>query len=134
MANWTTQDFKKIAFYEYQLSLGSVHPEDRPYIDTKHEVKFVKRKLLPLLVFILTAAASGQEPRPTTLKDLNFDFMLRGYFYAGSRIADKNALGGFGPSENFPRPSKRVLTCPPTAFHSSPYQTMKPSSPGNSGE
>jgi hypothetical protein len=29
--------------------------------------------------------------------------MMRGYFCAGSRIVDKQALGGFGTSENFPK-------------------------------
>ena len=30
-------------------------------------------------------------------------FLTRAYCYGGSAIPDKNALGGFGPSDNFPR-------------------------------
>ena len=39
-----------------------------------------------------------------SVKDLNVDFMMRGYFCAGSKIEDKQAFGGFGRSENFPKP------------------------------
>ena len=37
------------------------------------------------------------------LRELNVNYMLRGYCYAGSRIVDKNAAGGFGTSKNFPK-------------------------------
>lgn len=56
--------------------------------------------MLPLLLVLFTVVASGQQQPENTLKDLNVDFMLRGYFYAGSRIEDKKALGGFGSSDN----------------------------------
>jgi|SRR5690606_37601337 len=55
------------------------------------------------LVFVLSnlwTVAPAQKPE---LRDLNVDFMLRGYFYAGSRIKDEKALGGFGTSKNFPK-------------------------------
>ena len=34
------------------------------------------------------------------LKNIDIQFMLRGYFYASSSIVDKDAPGGFGGSEN----------------------------------
>jgi hypothetical protein len=52
--------------------------------------------------FSLVAAAS----EPATAKDLpalTAAYMLRGYFYAGSHIRDRDALGGFGSSDNYPR-------------------------------
>ncbi|HJS52750.1 MAG TPA: hypothetical protein VJ781_12685 [Pyrinomonadaceae bacterium] len=61
---------------------------------------------LPLLFVIALSFAGliyGQKQSPQKLKEANVDFMLRGYFYAGSRIQDKNALGGFGSSENYPK-------------------------------
>lgn len=65
----------------------------------------MKNIMLILLSLALPALALGQEPpaSPKPLEDLNIEFMLRGYFYAGSTIKDKNALGGFGKSENLPK-------------------------------
>lgn len=63
------------------------------------------KKLLFVLLFVslnIFALGQGNSSRKS-LEDLNIDFMLRGYFYAGSKIEDKNALGGFGSSENFPK-------------------------------
>ncbi len=34
---------------------------------------------------------------------VNVNFMLRGYCYAGSKIKDDQALGGFGESDNMPK-------------------------------
>ncbi|GEM_PF-4722101 len=42
--------------------------------------------------------------RITGLTDVTVRFMVRGYCLAGTRKADDGALGGFGPSENYPRP------------------------------
>ena len=36
----------------------------------------------------------------SNLKNVDIQFMLRGYFYASSSIVDKDAPGGFGGSEN----------------------------------
>ena len=72
----------------------------------------MKKTLFALLFVSLACAASGQEKRShETLRDLSVDFMMGGYFYAGSKIEDKDALGGFGTSDNFPKaidPSMRV--------------------------
>lgn len=73
----------------------------------------MKKILFALLLFSLSSFAFGQEkPSRKSLENLNIDFMLRGYFYAGSRIEDKNALGGFGPSENFPKAINSKLNLP----------------------
>jgi hypothetical protein len=63
------------------------------------------KKLLFVLVFVsLGIGAGGQENQsPGSLADLNVNFMMRGYFYAGSIIKDQQALGGFGTSRNFPK-------------------------------
>jgi hypothetical protein len=63
------------------------------------------RKILFALLFVsLSISALGQESRsPRPLEDLNVDFMMRGYFYAGSKIKDEAAFGGFGTSDNFPK-------------------------------
>jgi len=66
--------------------------------------------LLP--IFLLLPAAVFAQKQAAQLKDLNVNFMLRGYFYAGSRIVDKNALGGFGPSENFPKSVDTIMNFP----------------------
>ena len=62
-------------------------------------------KILFVLLFVtFNTFAFGQDNSLSKpLEDLNIDFMLRGYFYAGSRIEDKKALGGFGKSQNFPK-------------------------------
>lgn len=58
--------------------------------------------LFTLLFVLLNTFAFGQQAiKP--LEDLNVNFMLRGYFYAGSKIEDKNAFGGFGRSDNYPK-------------------------------
>jgi hypothetical protein len=64
------------------------------------------KKLLFTLFVLLSSFAFGQESQSHNkpLEDLDVNFMLRGYFFAGSRIADRQALGGFGTSGNFPRP------------------------------
>lgn len=67
-------------------------------------------KLFLLGIFLLSIAVSGQKQAP--LKDMNVDFMLRGYFYAGTRIEDKEAFGGFGSSDNLPRSSDVSMNFP----------------------
>jgi len=65
----------------------------------------MKKRLLTLLLVSLGVCAAGQENNQRgPLEDLNINFMMRGYFYAGSKIKDKQALGGFGTSRNFPKP------------------------------
>jgi hypothetical protein len=59
-----------------------------------------------LLLAITGLAQSGQ------LADLNVNFMLRGYFFAGSRVDDKNALGGFGGSDNLPKTINSTMNIP----------------------
>jgi hypothetical protein len=59
-------------------------------------------KTKTLLLLLLLSATAFAQRTASGLKDLNVDFMLRGYFFAGSRIVDQNALGGFGPSNNLP--------------------------------
>lgn len=62
----------------------------------------MEKILFALLFFSLTNLAFAQNSfSGKPLEDLNVDFMLRGYFYAGSKIKDEKALGGFGTSQNF---------------------------------
>jgi hypothetical protein len=60
-------------------------------------------------LLLFTAAGLAQSQR---LQDINVNFMLRGYFFAGSRIADNNALGGFGSSDNLPKPIDSSVSIP----------------------
>lgn len=50
--------------------------------------------------FVLPSAAGLAQPQASDPPVLDVEFMLRGYFFAGSRIEDPEALGGFGPSGN----------------------------------
>ena len=61
----------------------------------------MKRAFLAVLCAVLCVGVRAQTHGG--VQDVNVDFMLRGYFYAGSKIVDKNAPGGFGTSDNFPR-------------------------------
>lgn len=63
------------------------------------------KKILCALLFVsLGVCADGQEAQSNrALENLNVDFMMRGYVYAGSKVEDKGALGGFGTSQNFPK-------------------------------
>lgn len=64
----------------------------------------MRKTLFALLFVSLSISALGQEGRSHgPLKDLDVDFMMRGYFYAGSKVLDQNAPGGFGTSDNFPK-------------------------------
>lgn len=64
----------------------------------------MKKPFLTLLFVSLSICAGGQDKQSRgSLEDLNVDFMMRGYFNAGSKIEDKQALGGFGTSQNFPQ-------------------------------
>ena len=64
----------------------------------------MKKTLIPMFFVGLSVFASGLEQQsPTPLEDLNVQFMMRGYFFAGSRIRDTQAFGGFGPSMNYPK-------------------------------
>ena len=54
----------------------------------------MKRFILILAIFIYCSAFCQAQ------KDLNIDFMLRGYVYAKSSINDTMSLGGFGSSYN----------------------------------
>ena len=68
------------------------------------EVHIVKVRFICLSFVLLLSSAAFCQDKVPTLKDLSAEFMLRGYFYAGSTIVDKNALGGFGGSSNVPKP------------------------------
>lgn len=73
----------------------------------------MKKLLLALLILSFNILAFGQKQNASApLEDLNIDFMLRGYFYAGSQIEDKNALGGFGGSDNLPKAVKSKTDAP----------------------
>ena len=63
------------------------------------------KKLFFALLFVSLSICVGAQDKHAhgSLKDLNVDFMMRGYFCAGSKIEDKQAFGGFGTSENFPK-------------------------------
>lgn len=64
----------------------------------------MNKTLFAVLFIALSVCVHGQEKRPSRpLKDLNVEFMMRGYFFAGSSIPDKQALGGFGRSDNYPK-------------------------------
>lgn len=64
----------------------------------------MKKILIGFLLIAFSMVSYAQNNTSNQpLEDLNLDFMLRGYFFAGSRIKDENALGGFGRSDNFPR-------------------------------
>ena len=64
----------------------------------------MKKTLFAMLFVTLGVCAEGQETQSRkSLGDLNVEFMTRGYFFAGSKIEDKQALGGFGASRNFPK-------------------------------
>jgi len=67
----------------------------------------MKIKTLLIALALLTSFIFAQTTRPATqLEDADFKFMLRGYCYAGSKIPDKQALGGFAGSSHFPKPIK----------------------------
>jgi hypothetical protein len=51
---------------------------------------------------ILVALTAASAVLAAELKPVDVQFMLRGYCYAGSR-PDKDAPGGYGPSENMPK-------------------------------
>ena len=73
----------------------------------------MKKILFALLVLSFSTFAFGQKNSShKPLEDLNIDFMLRGYFYAGSKVEDKNALGGFGTSQNFSKAIESNLNAP----------------------
>ncbi len=64
----------------------------------------MKKLFFAMLFVSLSICAGAQEKHAHgSLKELNVDFMMRGYFCAGSKIEDKQAFGGFGPSDNFPK-------------------------------
>ena len=63
----------------------------------------MKKPFFALLIVSLSICAGGQDKRSGSLEELKVDFMMRGYFFAGSRIEDKQALGGFGTSQNLPK-------------------------------
>jgi hypothetical protein len=54
--------------------------------------------LLKVVLFLFCLNGFGQ-----TKKYLNIDYMLRGYIFASSAIADTSAPGGFGDSDNVPK-------------------------------
>ena len=75
--------------------------------------EFMKKVLLTLCFVALNVAAYGQTAAPRQpLGDLSVEFMLRGYFYAGSKVEDKKALGGFGGSNNLPRAVATGMSVP----------------------
>jgi len=64
----------------------------------------MKKTVFSVLLLTLSVCAQGQEKQSATrLEDLNVQFMMRGYFFAGSRIPDRQAPGGFGQSDNYPK-------------------------------
>ena len=65
---------------------------------------------LAVIVLLLFSLAGLGQSQP--LEDLKVNFMLRGYFFAGSRIVDKDALGGFGSSGNLSRTIESSMNVP----------------------
>ncbi len=61
---------------------------------------------------VVDAVAARAAPS-TYAHPLNVDFMVRGYFYAGSVLSE--GLGGYGRSDNLPRPLDAVGEAPPLA-------------------
>ncbi len=63
-----------------------------------------------LFVVLISVCAQGQENRsPTPLEDINVEFMMRGYFLAGSLFKkDEEGFGGFGGSSNYPKALDKV--------------------------
>ena len=55
-----------------------------------------------VLSFLYIIPFFGSGGIANDLEAMNINFMTRGYFYAGSR-EDKDAPGGFGPSDNMPK-------------------------------
>jgi len=52
---------------------------------------------------VILHAPDAKMPRPGIKNKVSVKFMLRGYCYAGSRMKDDKALGGFGRSDNLPK-------------------------------
>jgi hypothetical protein len=63
-----------------------------------------------LSIFVAAVVLGQSQSAHPQLKELSIDFMLRGYFYAGSTIADKDAFGGFGTSDNLPKQLGTAMT------------------------
>jgi hypothetical protein len=58
----------------------------------------MKRSLLSTALLFSFLSLWAQVP-----KDLNLDYMLRGYIFGGTAVEDAKALGGFGGSSNVPK-------------------------------
>lgn len=63
-----------------------------------------------ILLVIVGGASLLQAAEPVSPAE--FTFMLRGYCYAGNAQEDPNALGGYGGSNNLPKPLKSALLSP----------------------
>ena len=73
----------------------------------------MKKTFFAVLFVALGVCAEGQEKQSrAALEDTNVEFMTRGYFFAGSKIRDEQAPGGFGTSRNFPKPLDPNLGAP----------------------
>jgi len=64
----------------------------------------------------------GAKPAPSPENFSDTPYLQRGGYYAGSKIKDKLALGGFGPSDNFPH----AITSDDAAKTSSWYLLAEP--------
>jgi hypothetical protein len=77
----------------------------------------MKKIVFAVLCIALSICAKGQAERsPAPLKNLNIEFMMRGYFFAASSVPDKEAFGGFGTSSNYPKDITRDMTVPDGAI------------------
>ena len=75
----------------------------------------MRLKLITLIVAVLvfpSVAIAQAESENKKLPKLDAEHMLGGYFFAASRTEDPDALGGFAPSENFPRPIESSMNVP----------------------
>lgn len=61
------------------------------------------RKAVFLVLFVLLAGSGVVFAQDRSPEDIIIDFRRPVHYHAGSRVVDKDALGGFGKSDNFPR-------------------------------
>lgn len=72
-------------------------------------IKFlVSLSVLVAMVSTVAVANESSESNETKPQPSHFNYMLRGYFFAGSAIPDTNAYGGYGGSNNYPNDYAKI--------------------------
>jgi hypothetical protein len=61
--------------------------------------------LISCFCMFLSSICIGQ-----SYTDVNVNFMVRGYIHASSSIKDTSAIGGFGPSNNYPKKIDELIS------------------------